>query len=92
LKPLPEAPKPLPSGGDGTAPIGTAPTGTASIGTASAGVVVNGIIDNGIGRGEIGTDPYELNKLNTRKPGFTEDGEMIIGHKFKYFRKSNKKG
>ena len=87
LKPLPEAPKPPPSGGDGTAPTGSAPTGTAP-----AGVAVGGITDNGTGRGEIGTDPYELNKLNAGKPGFTEDGEMIMGHKFKYFRKGDKKG
>ncbi|KAG4435124.1 hypothetical protein IFR05_009389 [Cadophora sp. M221] len=82
LKPLPEAPKPPPSGDDGTAPTGTAPVG----------VAVGGITNNGTGKGEIGTDPYELNKLNAGKLGFTKDGEMIIGHKFKYFRKGDKKG
>jgi hypothetical protein len=110
LKPLPEAPKPSPSGGNGTgptgttgtaptgttptgtAPTGTAPTGTAPTGTAPASVIAGGIIDNGTGRTDIGTDPYELNKLNAGKPGFTEDGEMIMGHKFKYFRKGDKKG
>lgn len=35
---------------------------------------------------------YELNRLNTGKPGFTEDGEMIMGPKFKYFKKADKKG
>ncbi|CAL3963697.1 unnamed protein product [Diplocarpon coronariae] len=79
LKPLPEAPKPPPSGGNGTAPTGTAP----------AGVIAGGITDNGTGRTDIGMDPYELNKLNAGKPGFTEDGEMIMGHKFKYFRKGH---
>jgi hypothetical protein len=38
------------------------------------------------------TDPYELNKLNAGKLGFTENREMIIGYKFKYFRKDDKKG
>jgi hypothetical protein len=76
----------------GTAPTGTAPTGTAPTGTAPAGVAAGGIADDGTGRTDVGTDPYELNKLNTGKPGFTEDGEMIIGHKFKYFRKGDKKG
>jgi hypothetical protein len=95
LKSLPEAPKPPPSRGNGTGPTGitgTAPTGTAPTGTTPAGVIAGGIIDNGIGRTDIGTDPYKLNKLNTGKPGFTEDGEMIMGYKFKYFRKGDKKG
>jgi hypothetical protein len=97
LKPLPEAPKPSPSGGNGTSPTGTATTGTvttgtAPTGTAPAGVTAGGITNNGTGRTDIGTDPYELNKLNAGKPGFTEDGEMIMGHKFKYFRKGDKKG
>jgi hypothetical protein len=87
LKPLPEAPKPLPSGGNGTGPTGV--TGTAPTGTAPAGVIAGGITNNG--RTEVGTDPYELNKINAGKPGFTEDGEMIMGHKFKYFRKGDKK-
>ena len=86
MKPLPEAPKPSPSGGNGTgptgttgtAPTGTTPTGTAPTGTAPASVIAGGIIDNGTGRTEIGTDLYELNKLNAGKPGFTEDGEMIM--------------
>ena len=90
LKPLPEAPKPLPSGGNGTGPTGT--TGTAPTGTAPAGVIAGSITDNGIGRTDISTDPYKLNKLNTGKPGFTKDGKMIMGHKFKYFRKGDKKG
>jgi hypothetical protein len=110
LKPLPEAPKPSPSGGNGTgptgttgtaptgttptgtAPTGTAPTGTAPTGTAPASVIAGGIIDNGTGRTDISTDPYKLNKLNAGKPGFTKDREIIIGHKFKYFRKGDKKG
>ncbi|MCJ1360343.1 MAG: hypothetical protein MMC33_010348 [Icmadophila ericetorum] len=87
LKPLPEAPKPSPSGGNGTSP-----TGTATTGTAPADVTAGGITDNGTGRTDIGTDPCELNKLNAGKPGFTEDGEMIMGHKFKYFKKGNKRG
>ena len=66
--------------------------GTASIGTAPAGVTASGIADNGTGRTNVGTDPYELNKLNAGKPGFTKDREMIMGHKFKYFRKGDKKG
>jgi hypothetical protein len=95
LKPLPKAPKPPPSRGNGTGPMGitsTAPTGTAPIGTAPAGVIASGIIDNGTGRTDIGTDPYKLNKLNIGKPGFIKDREMIIGYKFKYFRKGDKKG
>jgi len=87
LKPLPEAPKPPPSGGNGTGLTGTAPTGTAP-----AGVTASGITDDGTNRTDVSTDPYELNKLNAGKPGFIKDGEMIIGHKFKYFRKSDKKG
>ncbi|KAG4414564.1 hypothetical protein IFR04_012312 [Cadophora malorum] len=82
LKPLPEAPKPLAFGGDGTAPTGTAP----------AGVAVGGITDYGTRRGEIGTELYELTNSNARKPGFTENGEMIMGHNVKYFRKGDKKG
>jgi hypothetical protein len=92
LKPLPEAPKPSPSRGNGTGPTGTTPTGTAPTGTAPASVIAGGIIDNGTGRTDISTDPYELNKLNAGKPGFTKDREMIMGHKFKYFRKGDKKG
>jgi hypothetical protein len=37
-------------------------------------------------------DPYKLNKLNVRKLSFIEDGEIIIEHKFKYFKKGDKKG
>lgn len=37
-------------------------------------------------------DPYALNRVNVGKPGFTEDREKIIAHKFKYFKKGNKKG
>lgn len=48
LKPLPEAPKPPPSGGDGTIPLGTAPANPATG-------------ENNTSRGEIGKDPYELN-------------------------------
>jgi len=33
-----------------------------------------------------------LNKVNAGKPGFTEDGEKIMAHKFKYFKKGDKKG
>jgi hypothetical protein len=90
LKPLPKALKPPPSGGNGTGPTGT--TGTAPIGTTPAGVIASGITDNGTGRTDVSTDPYELNKLNAGKPGFTKDGEIIMGHKFKYFRKGDKKG
>jgi hypothetical protein len=75
-----------------TTPTGTAPTGTTPIGTASAGIIASSIIDNSIGRTDISTDPYKLNKLNTGKPGFIKDRKIIIGYKFKYFRKSNKKG
>ena len=97
MKPLPEALKPPPSGGNGTGLTGTAPTdtaltGTALTGTAPAGVTAGGIIDDGTDRTDVSTDLYELNKLNTGKPGFTKDGEMIMGHKFKYFRKGDKKG
>ncbi|KFY03277.1 hypothetical protein V490_00233 [Pseudogymnoascus sp. VKM F-3557] len=92
LKPLYEAPKPPPSGGNNTGPAGTAPTGTAPTGTAPASVAAGGITDNGTGKTDVGKDPYELNKLNAGKPGFTEDGEMIMGHKYKYFRKGDKKG
>jgi hypothetical protein len=67
-------------------------TSTAPIGTTPAGVIASGITDNSIGRTNISIDPYKLNKLNARKPGFTKDREIIIGHKFKYFRKGNKKG
>jgi hypothetical protein len=70
----------------------TAPTGTTPIGTTPAGVIASSITDNGIGRTDISTDPYELNKLNAGKPGFTKDREIIMGHKFKYFRKGDKKG
>ena len=90
LKPLPKAPKPLPSGENGTGPINT--IGTASTGTAPAGVIAGDIIDNGIGRTDIGIDPYKLNKLNIGKPGFTNNREIIIEYKFKYFKKGNKKG
>jgi len=83
FKPLPEAPKPPPSGGDGTGHAGT-PSGTAPAGTNPTETAPTG---NGTGRTDIGTDPYELNKLNAGKPGFT--GEMIMGHKFKYFRKGD---
>jgi hypothetical protein len=86
LKPLPEVLKPLASG---TTPTSTAPAGTNPATTVS---IASSIITNGTGSAEISTDPYELNKLNTGKPGFTKDGEIIIRHKFKYFRKGNKKG
>jgi hypothetical protein len=91
LKPLPEALKPPLSGGNGTGPMGTAPTGTAPTGTAPAGVTAGGIADNGKGRTDIGTDPYKLNKPNAGKLGFTKDGDIIMGYKFKYFRKGDKK-
>jgi hypothetical protein len=94
LKPLPKAPKPLLSRGNSTGLIGTTSTasiGIASIGTALAGIIAGSIIDNGIDRIDISIDPYKLNKLNIGKPGFTKDKEIIIGHKFKYFRKDNKK-
>jgi hypothetical protein len=72
LKPLPEAPKPPPSA---TNPADIAP----------AVIAAGSITDNGKSRAEIGIDPYNLNKLNSRKPGFTEEGEKIMGHRFKYF-------
>jgi len=87
LKPLLKALKPPPSRGNGTGLTGTAPTGTAP-----AGITASSIIDGGTNRTDVSTDPYELNKLNTGKPGFIKDGEMIIGYKFKYFRKGDKKG
>jgi len=87
LKPLLKALKPPPSRGNSTSLTGTAP-----IGTALAGVVISGIIDNGISGTDISISLYELNKLNIRKPGFIKDREMIIGYKFKYFRKGDKKG
>ena len=95
MKPLPKAPKPLSSGGNGTGSTGTtgtAPTSTASTGTAPAGITVGSITDNDIDKGKISTNSYKLNKLNTEKLDFTKDREMIIKHKFKYFRKSDKKG
>ncbi len=58
---------------------------------AHAGVAAGGITGNDIGRPDIGADTYESYKLNTGKSSFTEDGEMIMGHKFKYFRKRDKK-
>jgi hypothetical protein len=67
-------------------------TSTALTSTAPASIAVNGIINNNISKGEISTDPYELNKLNARKPSFIKDKEMIIRYKFKYFKKGNKKG
>jgi hypothetical protein len=66
----------------------TSSIGTSFIGTASAGLIIN----NGIDRIDIGIDPYKLNKLNMGKPGFIKDREIIIRYKFKYFKKSNKKG
>jgi hypothetical protein len=87
LKPLPKAPKPPPFGGNSTSLTSTAPTSIAL-----AGVAVGGIIDNSISKTDISINPYKLNKLNAGKPGFTKDEEMIIGYKFKYFRKGDKKG
>jgi hypothetical protein len=92
LKPLPKVLKPPLSGGNSTSPTSTSPTSTAPIGTTSAGIIASSIIDNSTDRTDVSTDPYKLNKLNTGKPGFTKDGEIIIGYKFKYFRKGNKKG
>jgi hypothetical protein len=40
----------------------------------------------------LSVDPYALNKVNAEKPSFTKDGEKIIAHKFKYFKKGDKKG
>ncbi|PQE17586.1 C2 domain-containing protein [Rutstroemia sp. NJR-2017a WRK4] len=37
-------------------------------------------------------DPYELNKLFKGKPGYTENGEKIMGHKFNYYKKGERKG
>jgi hypothetical protein len=76
----------------GIAPAGTALTKTTLIGTAPASVAVSSITDNGISRTDISINPYKLNKLNARKPGFIKDREIIMRHKFKYFRKANKKG
>jgi hypothetical protein len=87
LKPLPEAPKPPPSS---SAPSGV--DAAAVPGTAAPGTAAGGTSDNGAPIVEVGTDPYALNKANVGKPGFAEEGEMIIGHKFKYFKKGDKKG
>jgi deoxycytidylate deaminase len=82
--------KPLAFKGNSTRLTGT--TSTTLISTTPASVIASGIINNGISKTDIKADPYKLNKLNARKPGFIKDGEIIIGYKFKYFRKGNKKG
>jgi len=92
LKPLPEALKPPPSRDNNTGLTGTALINTAFISTAPAGVTAGGIINDGINRTDVSTDPYKLNKLSAGKPGFIKNGEMIIRHKFKYFKKGDKKG
>ena len=85
LKPLLEAPVPpavtIPAVTIST-PTTPAPTSPATTKTSNT-ILEKNVID---------TDPYALNKLYAGKPGFTEDGEMIIGHKFKYFQKGDKKG
>jgi hypothetical protein len=43
-------------------------------------------------RVSLSVDPYALNKVNVGKPSFTKDGEKIMAHKFKYFKKGDKKG
>jgi hypothetical protein len=60
--------------------------------TAPAGIIASSITNNGTSKTDISINPYKLNKLNARKPGFTKDREIIIRYKFKYFRKGNKKG
>jgi hypothetical protein len=60
--------------------------------TAPAGIIANSITNNGTSKTDISINPYKLNKLNARKPGFTKDKEIIIRYKFKYFRKGDKKG
>jgi hypothetical protein len=56
-----------------------------------ASIITNNIINNDISKTDVNINLYELNKLNTRKPSFTEDKEMIIRYKFKYFKKDDKK-
>jgi hypothetical protein len=92
LKPLLEAPKPLPFGSNGIGLTSIVLLDTAPINTAPASIITSNIIDNGISKTDINIDPYKLNKLNAGKPGFIEDGKMIIRYKFKYFKKGNKKG
>jgi hypothetical protein len=87
LKLLPKALKPPLSRGNSTSP-----TSTTLISTTPARIIASSIINNSIGRTNVSIDSYELNKLNIGKPGFTKNREIIIGYKFKYFRKSNKKG
>ncbi len=96
MKPLFKASKPLLSEDNntdstGTASTDTAFTDTAFTGTASADVTADDITDNNTDKINIDTDSYKLNKLNAEKLSFFEDREMIIEHKFKYFRKSDKK-
>ena len=85
-----KAPKPLLFGGNSTRLTST--TSTTLTSTTLAGIIANSITDNGISKTDISIDPYKLNKLNARKPGFIKDREIIIRYKFKYFRKGNKKG
>ena len=82
--------KPLLFRGNSTRLIVT--TSTAFISTTPASIIASSITDNSTSRTDISIDPYKLNKLNARKPGFTKDKEIIIRYKFKYFRKGNKKG
>lgn len=92
LKPLFKALKLLPFRGNNTSPIGTALISTALTNTAPTSIVASSITNNSIGKTNISKDPYKLNKLNARKLGFTKDREIIIGYKYKYFKKGNKKG
>jgi hypothetical protein len=78
--------------GNSTGLISTALTNTAPTSTTLAGILISNIINDGINKTDVNTDPYKLNKLNTGKLGFIKDKEMIIRHKFKYFRKGDKKG
>jgi hypothetical protein len=75
-----------------TASAGINPVKTTPIGITLIIAIPGNIISNGIGSTKINIDPYKLNKVNIGKLGFIKNREIIIGHKFKYFKKSNKKG
>jgi hypothetical protein len=95
LKPLLKAPKPPLSKGTSltsTTLTSTTLTSTTLTSTTLAGVIASSITNNSINKTNISTSPYKLNKLNARKSSFIKDKEIIIGYKFKYFRKGNKKG
>jgi hypothetical protein len=84
--------KPLLFKGNNISLISIALINTAFINTTPISIIINNIINNNINRTNININPYKLNKLNIRKLGFIKDKEIIIRHKFKYFKKGNKKG